>query len=29
VPQRQFRTCTLEVRPDSLLGSTHFEFLRP
>ena len=29
VPQKQFRTCTLEVRPDSLLGSTHFEFLRP
>jgi hypothetical protein len=29
VPEKQFRTCTLEVRPDSLLGSTHFEFLRP
>jgi hypothetical protein len=29
VPQRRFRTCTLEVRPDSLLGSTYFEFLRP
>jgi hypothetical protein len=28
VPQTDFRTCTLEVRPDSLLGSTHFEFLR-
>jgi hypothetical protein len=29
VPERQFRTCTLEVRGDSLLGSTVFEFLRP
>jgi hypothetical protein len=29
VPEPQFRTCTLEVRGDSLLGSTVFEFLRP
>jgi hypothetical protein len=29
VPAPQFRTCTLEVRGDSLLGSTVFEFLRP
>jgi hypothetical protein len=29
VPEPRFRTCTLDVRPDSLLGSTHFEFLRP
>ena len=29
VPQRNFRTCTLEVRGDSLLGTTKFEFLRP
>lgn len=29
VPERQLRTCTLEVRGDSLLGSTVFEFLRP
>jgi hypothetical protein len=29
VPETQFRTCTLDVRPDSLLGSTQFEFLRP
>jgi hypothetical protein len=29
VPEQQFRTCTLEVRPDSLLGSTVFEFVRP
>jgi hypothetical protein len=28
-PEPQFRTCTLEVRGDSLLGSTVFEFLRP
>jgi hypothetical protein len=29
VPVSRFRTCTLDVRPDNLLGSTHFEFLRP
>jgi hypothetical protein len=29
VPEPRFRTCTLEVRGDSLLGSTVFEFLRP
>jgi hypothetical protein len=28
-PDTRFRTCTLDVRPDSLLGSTQFEFLRP
>jgi hypothetical protein len=29
VPQRDFRTCTLDVVGDSLLGTTKFEFLRP
>jgi Dolichyl-phosphate-mannose-protein mannosyltransferase len=29
VPEPQFRTCTLEIRGDSLLGSTVLEFLRP
>jgi hypothetical protein len=28
-PDTQLGTCTLDVRPDSLLGSTQFEFLRP
>jgi hypothetical protein len=28
-PDPRFRSCTLEIRPDSLLGSTAIEFLRP